>query len=223
MESRFYENENGIIFNLSEKTKAIFFFKNAYPEQPVIFPIQKHTRNIAVYPNFDFSDGYDGIIIPNNLEVNIGVKTADCLPVIFYSDKVKGVIHAGWRGIVNGIFEELELKLKIFNERIENLLFVIGPHICGKCYEVKEDVKSIFEKLCAKKSIDKEKVIKTENGKLFIDLFSFVYETLKKKSEKIKVFHSGVCVKEDTRFFSRRRGDMISQPSCIIVENKLAR
>lgn len=209
-------DEKGIVFYFHNELRAIFFFRDRAPDFRVVFPIQKHTRNILVYPfEHEPNDGYDGLITKYEKNVNLGVKTADCLPVIFASENIKGVIHAGWRGLVKGIFDELAEKLKIFGEKGENISFVIGPHICEKCYEVKEDVSSIFQDFCRKNKIDEDRVIRTHNGKVFIDLFSCASEIIKKKICSSKIYHIDICVKEDKRFFSRRRGDMISQPSCL--------
>lgn len=213
---KFNEEKSGLVFGFNQGLRAIFFFKNTKPDFHAIFPIQKHTRNILIYPfSQESSDGYDGIITAYEKDVNLGIKTADCLPIIFLSEKVKGVIHAGWRGIINGIFDELLNRLSEFCEKGENITFAIGPHICGNCYEVKEDVSSIFQDFCQKNKIDEDKIIKTRDSKIFIDLFSCASEIINKKIGSEKIYHADICVKEDGRFLSRRKGDMISQPSCL--------
>lgn len=220
MAEGFRDTEKGIVFNIAQNLEALFFFRWSYPDFHVLFPVQKHTKEIFVYKDaehrgFIYSGGFDGIIASRYDRVNLGVKTADCLPIIFASEKVKGVIHAGWRGIANGIIDELETKLRIFKEKPENLKVIVGPHICGRCYEVRDDVASIFRELCRKRDIDEDKVILTNNGRVFIDLFSCVFEILNKKGVA-EIFHAGICVREDERFFSKRRGDERSQPSCLI-------
>ena len=44
-------------------------------------------------------------IITDQKNIAIGVLTADCLPIILVESQVCAVIHAGWRGAVNGIIE----------------------------------------------------------------------------------------------------------------------
>ena len=69
--------------------------------------------------------------------------TADCLPV-FVSRKdgaMVGIAHAGWRGLVSGIIENL---IKSFNSDGDNLVVHLGPAISNKFFEVGEDVKSLF-------------------------------------------------------------------------------
>ena len=216
-------SSDGIYFYFPWGTKAIFFFKNYFPDFKVILPNQNHTASILFYPD-DFSGNgnsfFDGIITSTSLDIALGVKTADCLPIAFSNSylKLKGIIHAGWRGIAKNIIQEAMDKIRQFGGKyVSSTYFVIGPHICGKCYEVGSDVAEIFEALCKENSIYVGKVIKKgkQKGKFFISLSSFAYFLLRNLGVK-NIFISGICVREDNRFFSRRRGDGKSQISVII-------
>jgi YfiH family protein len=216
-------SNDGIYFYFPWGTKAIFFFKNHFPDFNVVLPKQNHTANILFYPD-DFSGNgdifFDGIIAPTSLDIALGVKTADCLPVAFSNShlKLKGIIHAGWRGLARNIIQEATDKMRQLGEKsISSTYFVIGPHICGKCYEVGSDVAEIFETLCKEDGINVDKVVKKgkQKGKFFISLSSFAYFLLRNLGIK-NIFISGICVKEDNRFFSRRRGDEKSQISIVI-------
>jgi len=65
----------------------------------------------------------------SNLAVT--VRTADCLPLIFYSQQVGivGVIHMGWRGAREGILSSLPYQLSSFR-------VIAGPGLRDCCYEV---------------------------------------------------------------------------------------
>lgn len=39
--------------------------------------------------------------------LSLGIKTADCAAIAFYDNEKYGIIHAGWRGLVNGIVEKM--------------------------------------------------------------------------------------------------------------------
>jgi len=71
----------------------------------------------------------------------LGVFTADCVPVLLYGDGFAGVIHAGWRGFVNGIFESW---FAMAPSKPEAMRAIIGPAICGACYEVSAEVANQF-------------------------------------------------------------------------------
>jgi YfiH family protein len=78
----------------------------------------------------------------------LGVKTADCFPVIVADCKRKavGVFHAGWRGTVQRIVEKGigEMRRQLGCQP-ENLLAVIGPGIEACCYEIGEEVENEFD------------------------------------------------------------------------------
>jgi YfiH family protein len=71
-----------------------------------------------------------------------GVRTADCVPLLL-ADKRSGAvaaIHAGWRGIVQGVVEAGVAKLRELAGDPGELMAVLGPHIRGDAFEVSDDV-----------------------------------------------------------------------------------
>ena len=89
----------------------------------------------------------DGLIT-NTAGVLLGIKVADCMPVIVADRKRKavGVFHAGWRGTVQRIVEKGigEMRRQLGCDP-EDLLAVIGPGIGGCCYEIGEEVENEFD------------------------------------------------------------------------------
>lgn len=88
--------------------------------------------------------------LTGNLEnLLIGVKTADCVPVLL-GDTGTGAysaIHAGWRGTVESIvIKAIEKMRKNFDTRTEDLVCAIGPAASGKNYEIGQDVIDAFAK-----------------------------------------------------------------------------
>ncbi len=65
--------------------------------------------------------------------VAIGVRTADCFPVVLWDlrdPRRYAVLHVGWRGLYRGI---LERGRAYFPGAV---LAAVGPGICGSCYRV---------------------------------------------------------------------------------------
>jgi YfiH family protein len=63
--------------------------------------------------------------------------SADCLPLLFFSEENTGpiaAIHCGWRGARAGIASEAVRKL-----RCESIHVVLGPCLMNCCFEVKQD------------------------------------------------------------------------------------
>ena len=78
----------------------------------------------------------------------LGVKVADCFPVIVADRKRKavGIFHAGWRGTAQRIVEKGigEMRRKLEYDP-QNLIAVIGPGIGACCYEIGEEVENEFD------------------------------------------------------------------------------
>jgi polyphenol oxidase len=73
----------------------------------------------------------------------LAIMTADCVPIVLCNaagDEI-AAIHAGWRGLVNGI---LESTLTVMHSAASDLRAWIGPAICQDCYQTGADVYSTF-------------------------------------------------------------------------------
>lgn len=69
------------------------------------------------------------------------IRTADCLPVMIFTGTMVAAIHAGWRGIVNGIIAKTIARLDLQ----PGSRAWIGPHIGETSFEVSLDVFSELE------------------------------------------------------------------------------
>lgn len=78
--------------------------------------------------------------------IQLAIFTADCLPVFFCAgNKAAGIVHAGWRGLANGILKNTIIKFENeLNVKAVDLKASIGPHIQKCCYEVSKELKDIF-------------------------------------------------------------------------------
>lgn len=129
-----------------------------------------------------------------------GIMTADCLPV-FVSKKngsMVGIAHAGWRGLSSGIIENL---IKSFNSDGDNLVVHLGPAISKKCFEVGEEVKSLY----LSKNIKFERSFAFKNNKNYLDLYDAARVIL--EGFQINSISGGnrCTFKESNDFFSYRR------------------
>ena len=104
------------------------------------------------------------------------IRTADCVPILLCDSekKVVGAVHAGWRGTAcNVVGETIRVMRDDFG--CKKLMAAVGPCICPKCYEVKEDVIESFSKNGFSESFWK----KTNNGSYNLDIKQANIELLK--------------------------------------------
>ena len=70
----------------------------------------------------------------------LGVLAADCAPVMLADPQARivGAAHAGREGMAAGVVTELLAAMSAAGADPARVHAVIGPHICGGCYEVPE-------------------------------------------------------------------------------------
>ncbi|WP_298636476.1 polyphenol oxidase family protein [uncultured Umboniibacter sp.] len=134
----------------------------------------------------------------NEQRATLAVLTADCLPVILYSEcgTQYAAVHAGWRGLVNGI---LSNAVKTFST--ETLHAYIGPAISQPEYQVPLSFRTEFEK---KWREDLSGYFQEDGSEhLRADLAGLAQHQLASLGVKIK--QSQFCTALDPCFFSYRR------------------
>lgn len=92
--------------------------------------------------------GQGDALVSNTPGHYLGVRTADCLPILIVDERQHAVaaVHAGWRGSAAGIAIRAVATLgERFSSRPEDLVVAIGPGICGKCYTVGPEVAATFQ------------------------------------------------------------------------------
>lgn len=105
---------------------------------------QTHSTTVIDWDNTEYSIfDADASISTNSKKVCI-VMTADCLPILLtnkHGDFV-AAIHAGWRGLNDGIIANTINKLSQFNT--SEMLAFIGPAINHECFEIGSEVRASF-------------------------------------------------------------------------------
>jgi polyphenol oxidase len=136
----------------------------------------------------------DGLITttPN---LSLAVMVADCIPLLLISKEVVGAIHVGRAGLVNRIALTAVQKMRSLGA-IE-IHAVLGPSICGGCYEVpfqmQQDVIAEHPRAFAT----------TRKGTPGLDLSKALIADL--VSAGVSYEASTICTLEDELYFSHRR------------------
>ncbi|MDQ2747880.1 MAG: peptidoglycan editing factor PgeF [Acidobacteriota bacterium] len=183
---------------------------------PIASAWQTHGANVKIVENLreveDDGRKYDALI--SDLEkVLVGVKTADCVPILIGDPQTKAfaAIHAGWRGTAVSIVVRATEKLReVYGVKTENLICAIGAAATGKNYEVGTDVIEIFTSNFADGA---ELFTATRDGHALIDL----HRANKNQLESVgiapeNIFTAPFCTMERTDlFFSYRVESRIYQ------------
>lgn len=121
---------------------------------------------------------------------------ADCFPIVLWDPekRVAGLVHAGWRGTQAGVARAAaEFLGREFGAR--HVRAGLGPGICGRCYEVGEEVAGKF---------DARFVSPGAGGKWLLDLAAANTAQLEDAGVKT-VYDIAMCTKESYLFPSHRR------------------
>ena len=161
-------------------------------------------------------EGFDALI--TNLPVAIGVRTADCIPVLLYDpvNRAVAAVHSGWRGTVGRIaLQTISLMGEKYGTRPADLKAVIGPGIGMDSFQVGAEVTSRFRDagfpMDAIWRYDGCPVPGSMRGGDHIDLKAanrWLLTSCGLEPGNIQV--SGICTYCDSRFYSARR----EGPSC---------
>ncbi len=111
-------------------------------------------------------------LVTKEKDITLAVTVADCIPVYFYSpqEKIIGIAHAGWRGILANIIPNTLQEITVLGGSIESLQVVLGPGINECHFEIGEDVLPCF--------FEYQKFVQQRAEKYFVDLKGIIQEQL---------------------------------------------
>jgi len=161
------------------------------PVSSMYLPIQKHTDRVHV-----LESGMEPIvadaILTKRRGVLIGVKVADCVPVLLLDRKnqIVGAVHAGWRGTSKQILKStIDMMKDKFSSSADDIMVAIGPCIRVCCYEVGGDVRDAVEDATGEGTYCMEK-----DGKHYIDLSSAnLRQAVSSGIPQANIWRSGEC------------------------------
>ena len=173
---------------------------------------QTHTNLAVTLPNTNREPNADAALT-QKANTPCAVLTADCLPLLICNQQGSEVaaIHAGWRGLLNGIIDNTLLAMQ---SDANDMLVWLGPAI-GPChFELGIDVEEQFTHV----DPDYQQAFKPGNpGKCYGDLYQLARICLAKYNIN-KVHGGNLCTIEETnRCYSyRRQGEQSGRMASII-------
>jgi polyphenol oxidase len=145
----------------------------------------------------------------------LAIMTADCLPILLCNQAGTEIaaIHAGWRGLLNGIVENTINKM---HASVDTLLAWIGPAICHKCYQTGLEVQEAY----LTRYPFTTRAFYTEQSKWHANL-PLLAELILKHAGISSVYQSNACTfEQENRFYSYRKHAQTGRIATLIWFNK---
>ena len=139
----------------------------------------------------------------------LAVLVADCTPVLLADVEagIVGAVHAGRPGMTAGIVGVAVERMRELGAR--DLRAVVGPSICGRCYEVPEEMRA------AAAAVAPEASARSWTGTPAVDVAAGVVAQL--AANDVAVQWVPGCSREDERFFSYRRDGRTGRYAGVVV------
>ena len=220
------DEDSVVLENLEIFAKSVGFEARSIVSHPQI-----HSDRIITATAQNRGDGYficDGVdgcdgYITRERGVTLGIKTADCVPILFEAEKdgeiiAVGATHAGWRGTVANIAGKcVERLCGELGAELSGIRVAIGPCIHSCCYEVSSDVYDAVKDNLGGDIAEKFVVPSAEEGKYTCDLAEINRALLIRRgvfAENIEIIDECTCCNPQ-KFFSHRysngqRGTMLN-------------
>ncbi len=142
--------------------------------------------------------------------VVLAIMTADCLPILIChpEGKVIAAIHAGWRGLLDGIIHETIQRLPV---PANECMAWLGPAISSQAYEMGDEVRALFLEQGACLS-----AFSKHNERWHMDLYALAREQLQKQGLSA-IYGGNYCTyQESERFYSYRRDGVTGRMASLI-------
>lgn len=111
-----------------------------------LMPEQTHSLNVGLVERMTQTFPDTDALVTFEPGIPIGIKTADCVPILIYAPDKKGIaaVHAGWRGTLDGILENTIDVLEEKGCSPAEMYVAFGASISPEYYEVDEDLAEKF-------------------------------------------------------------------------------
>ncbi len=141
-------------------------------------------------------------LVTADVRTIVAIQTADCVPILLATldGAVVAAIHAGWRGVVNGVVTNALALVRSLTD--QPIFAAVGPCISKAAFEVGPEVADAFR---TRFGADADTLIAAGRAdRSHVDLVKAVALQLRAGVKDIDVT-AALCTVGDPRFFSYRR------------------
>ena len=162
---------------------------------PIQFMNQVHGDAVARVGVEIIAEPTADALVTQSPGIGLAVMVADCIPLLLASSESVAAVHVGRKGLMN------EVALAAINEMRSRdnseITAVVGPSICGECYEVSQN---IYDEVSKRFPLAASK---TRDGGFSLDLSRALIDQL--RGLGVRVVDEGRCTVEESSLYSYRR------------------
>ena len=173
---------------------------------PTQFMNQVHGDRIALIEEVTDEIPTADALVTGIPGIALAVMVADCIPLLLASRESVAAVHVGRKGLVNQIARKTISVMRDMGAT--DITAILGPSICGRCYEVSEDT---YREVIATHPAAESR---TPQGSFSLDLPKALLEVL--KDEGIDVINEFQCTVESQDLFSYRRDGVTGRQAGVI-------
>lgn len=138
--------------------------------------------------------------------IALAVMVADCIPLLLSASTVIGAVHVGRRGLMNSVAVKAVDAMR--NLGADQIHAQLGPSICGRCYEVPQELADeVVAKHPAASSL-------TNNLTPALDLPRALIAVL--VASGVTYEASTICTLENDEYFSYRRHNITGRNAGVV-------
>lgn len=162
---------------------------------PVAFMSQVHGDTIVEVREPLIKTPTADALVTDNPNLALAVMVADCIPLLLRSAKLVAAVHVGRAGLLNSIALKTVSRMRELGA--DSISAIVGPSICGTCYEVPEELHDLVSEVHPIASS------RTSKGTFALDLPAALKVAL--ETVEVAVESKEICTFEDENYFSYRR------------------
>jgi YfiH family protein len=167
---------------------------------------QVHGNRVVIVEEVTDEDPTADVLVTGIPGISLAVQVADCIPLLLHSDEAVAAVHVGRKGLVNGVaLAALDVMREMGSKEISA---IIGPSICGRCYEVSQE---IHDEVIA---LHPSARAVTTQGTPALDLTAALMVVL--ESAGVAIQDESRCTVEDGSLYSYRRDGVTGRQAGII-------
>jgi hypothetical protein len=173
---------------------------------PVQFMEQVHGDHVEVIDDYIQPSPTADALVTSNPKMALAVMVADCIPLLLANQGSAAAVHVGRKGLLNKIFLKAITEMRKVDS--SPISAVIGPSICGRCYEVSPEIFAEVTQLFPRAAAE------TVQGTPSLDLSAALTFELEKID--IDVLTIARCTVEDSSLYSYRRDGVTGRQAGVI-------